>query len=173
MASDKKFYEQLNTFTIADNPASTVQLLSNPVHYQASNKEVLDAIIQVNRAGMRDGSPMPGTGTVKQSPTVTDDTRTVAFAPEKGEVWQVQSITRSAGNITGAAPVTLYVYDSVTENILQFFYGSSTSGDFMLKDDGTWGGPVSIDEHVRLEFKVHSSTNWDDAILYMQMTRLR
>ena len=43
----------------------------------------------------------------------------------------------------------------------------------MLKDDGSWGGPFTIDENVRLEFKVHSSDNWDSAILYLHMTRFR
>ena len=65
MPTDKRFYEQLNTFTIADNPASAVQQVSNPVHYQSSNKEVLDAIIQVNRAGMRDGQHIPATSSIK------------------------------------------------------------------------------------------------------------
>jgi len=59
VASDKNFFEQLNTKTLGDNAASTVQALANPVHLQSSNKEVLDAIIQVNRAGMRDGLPIP------------------------------------------------------------------------------------------------------------------
>tara|TARA_R110000751_G_scaffold10934_1_gene39552 strand:+ start:403 stop:903 length:501 start_codon:yes stop_codon:yes gene_type:complete len=166
VASDKKFFEQLNTFTIGDNPASTVQLLSNPVHIQSSNKEVLDAIIQVNRAGMRDGSAIPGTSII-QTTTVTDNTRTVLFAPSRGEVW----VLNTAGAVTSGASsanYTMYLNDGT--NLLAFFYDASDDATVFFTDDANWG-PITIDENIRIEGIVGGSVT--SAKWQLNMYRIR
>ena len=146
MVSDKNFFEQLNTKTLGDNAASTIQALTNPVHLEKSNSDLLDSIIQVNRAGMRDGSAIPGTSII-QTTTVTDDTRTVLFAPSKGEVW----VLNSANAITsGASSANYTMYLSDGSNLLAFFFDSSDDSTVFFTDDANWG-PITIDENIRIE----------------------
>jgi len=166
VASDKHFYEQLNTFTIEDNPASTIQLLSNPVHYESSNKEVLDAIIQVNQAGLRDGRAIPATSVIETT-TVTDNTRTILFEGSKGEVW----VLNSANAITsGASSANYTMYLSDGTNLLAFFYDSSDDATVFFTDDANWG-PITIDENIRIEGVVGGSVT--SAKWQLNMYRIR
>ena len=145
MGSDRDFYQQLNTFTIEDNPGSKIQLLSNRVHYQSSNKEVLDAIIQVNQAGMRDGRPIPGTSEIRTT-TVTDNTLTRLWSANPGEVW----ILNSAGAVTsGASSANYTMYLSNGTEVLAFFYDSSDDATVYFTDDANWG-PITIDENIEI-----------------------
>ena len=86
MVSDKNFFEQLNSKTIGDLEAETVQALSNPVHLQQSNKELLQAIILVNKATMREYIPMPDQGKDVQT---SGDADRIQFRPNSGEVWKL------------------------------------------------------------------------------------
>ena len=81
-------WDQLNTKTIADNPASEIQTQSNPVHLQDSNRLELQDIKLINDATMRNGSPIVGT-MVMQETTVTDNTGTAMLTCPKGQVLQV------------------------------------------------------------------------------------
>jgi len=174
VASGDEIYSNLNSKKLSDVSTTDINTVTEPLHIQKTNEDALRTTVLINKAwaGSRNGQPMPGTGIVAISPSVTDDTRTVAYAPEAGETWQIQSITRDATDITGACPVTLYIYDTVNGNLHVMFYGSSTSGEFMLKDDGTWGGPFTIDENTELQFKVHTTANWSSAELTMHMVQL-
>lgn len=172
MSKDKQFFEQLNTKTISDSPSTEIQSQSNPVHLERSNKELLSSIKLVNDATLRsDGGPIPDTQKI-EAVTVSDDTRTVAFSPQKGEVWSVMNITASRSNITGSAGVTLYLNDPVNSVLQTFFYGASTSSDFMLDDDGTWDDFV-ITYPMQLQFKSHTAANWDECTLQINMIRVR
>ena len=166
MASDREFYEQLNTFTIEDNPASTIQRLSNPVHYQTKNKEVLDAIIQVNQAGMRDGRAIPGTSEIRVT-TVTDNTRTPLWTCNRGEVW----VLNSAGAITSGASgakYTMYLWDGT--NLLHFFYDASDDTNVYFTDDANWG-PLTIDENIEIHGVVGGTVT--EAKWQLNMFRIR
>lgn len=175
MATDDNFFGQLNTKVVSDAPATDIQAQSDPVHLQKSNKEVLSAIKLVNDATLRsDGGPIPGTQTVYAGPTVTDNTRTVAFTPNPGEVWQVMDITATRTNITGSSGIYLYFNDLETSELILVFYGASTSTEFMLTDDATWDPmPVYISYPCQLQFSAGDAANWDDCKLQLHMVRLR
>jgi hypothetical protein len=165
-------WDQLNTKTLEDgSSAQDINLQSKGVHLQESNKEVLKDVVLVNAAAQRDGRPIPNTQQVSTT-TVTDSNRTVGFAPNEGEVWSVMNITASRSNITSSSGVTLYINDTVNSVLQTFFYGTSSSADFMLDDDGTWDDFV-ISYPCRLEFVAHNPANWDDCTLQVNMIRLR
>lgn len=153
MVSDKSFFEQLNTKTLGDHSGSTIQALTNPVHLQKSNSDLLDSIIQVNAASMRDGSVMPDQGKVVQT---SGDADRIQFQPNPGEVWlfiggdwlstsgtssmNVQ-LTDSDGNTTllfnestsGQVPLSPALYGAaiyVTSSL--FLYGNIISGEGRL-----------------------------------------
>jgi hypothetical protein len=172
VGSDDNFYEQLNTKVIGDAPGNAINAQSKDVHLEKANEKVLSAINLVNDATFRsDGGAIPDTQQIHTT-TVTDDSRTVAFVPAKGELWSVMNITASRTNITSASGVTLYLNDTVNSVLQTFFYGSSTSADFMLDDDGTWDDFV-ITYPMELQFKAHTSANWDDCTLQVNMIRVR
>lgn len=159
MASDKKFYEQLNTFTIADNPASTVQLLSNPVHYQSSNKELLDAIIQVNRAGMRDGQHIPATASIKTATATESGTRVVidfggdGGSPSKGEVWRISAMT--IATVAGGTGTVIYEVFVGEGSELQSIVKKSVSDSTVpihMNVEGEYPVALELDENNTLQF---------------------
>ena len=177
MASDKKFYEQLNTFTIADNPASTVQLLSNPVHYQASNKEVLDAIIQVNRAGMRDGQHIPATSSIKTATATESGTRTtidfggVNGAPSKGEVWRVISMT--IASVAGGSGSVTYDISLLNGSEIQYIAKRAvTSPPVIINDEVEYPAGLELDENTILQFTA-TRTSLSSAKIQVYCYRIR
>mgnify|MGYP003151910375 CR=1 FL=1 len=93
------------------------------------------------------------------------------FTPEPGEVFSVMNITCQFVNIVGSTGVSLYLNDTKNSVLQVFFFGSSTSTDFMLDDDGTWDDFV-IGYPCQLQFQVNG-TDYDSAKLQLNMIRLR
>ena len=124
-------WDQLNTETIADNAGTEIQVQSNPVHLQESNREQLQDIHLINRATLRDGSPIPGTGQVKQT-LITDGTtgHQDVFFPEKGEVWLISTISVKP-TATGTINLSMSLEDS-------------TSGARAVLDTGTGNVTSSV-----------------------------
>ena len=127
-------WDQLNTKTIADNAGTEIQVQSNPVHLQESNRIDLEDIKLINDATMRNGTPIPGTGQVKQT-LVTDGTtgHQDVFIPEKGEVWLISTISVTP-TATGSINLSMSLEDE-------------TSGAKAVIDlsTGTVTGPTVID----------------------------
>ena len=164
-------WDNLNTTKIGDDPGTVINTQTRNIHLEKRNKELLSDVNLINQATFRDGKPIPGTQKVHTT-TVTDGNRTVAFTPNEGEVWSVMNITLKFTNITGASGLYMYVNDLENTVLQQFFYGSSTSTNFMLDDDGTWDDFV-ISYPCQIQFQVGDTANWDDATLQMNMIRLR
>ena len=94
--------------------------------------------------------------------------------PNPGEVWQVLDITATRTNITGTSGIYLYFNDLETSQLIQIFYGSSSSSVFMITDDATWDPhPVYISYPCQMQFTAANSTNWDDCQLQVNMIRVR
>lgn len=163
MASDKNFFEQLNTKTIGDNAASTVQALSNPVHIQSSNKEVLDAIIQVNRAGMRDGQHIPATSAIKTADATESGTRVIidfggdGGSPSQGEVWAISAMTIEsvAG---GSGDVTYEVFVGDGTELQSVVKRAQTSPPVHLNQELEYPHGLEIDENNTLQFNATRSS---------------
>ena len=105
MASDENIYRNLNPKTLSTVTASEINLLTQPLHIQKSNEAALKATVLIDKATMRDGSPIPGTGVMKNV-QLTDNTRTVSFTPNAGEQWELMA----AGATANQAPSAGYVF---------------------------------------------------------------
>tara|TARA_R110002096_G_scaffold361203_1_gene554314 strand:- start:1711 stop:2247 length:537 start_codon:yes stop_codon:yes gene_type:complete len=164
VASDKNFFDQLNTKTIGDNAASTVQALSNPVHLQSSNKELLDAIIQVNRAGMRDaGQHIPATSSIKTATATESGTRvTIDFggdggSPSKGEVWAISAMTiESVAGGSGDVTYEIFVGDGT--ELQSVVKRAQTSPPVHLNQELEYPHGLEIDENLTLQFSATRSS---------------
>jgi len=165
-------WDNLNATKIGDDPGTIINTQTRNIHLERDNKALLSDVNLINQATFRDGRPIPGTQQVHESPSVTDQTRTVAFTPEPGEVWSIMNITCKFTNITSTSGVYLYINDLKNSVLQGFFYGSSSSTDFFLDDDGTWDD-FTLSYPCQLQFQIGDSSNWDDATLQINMIRLR
>lgn len=191
-ARTKNVLAQTNTKTVSAPPSSTgltgdsltdeifsvsdFETVKNQVHLEEKNFQLLEALNTIGQITDKQSQsgPIPGTQTVYAGPTVTDTTRTVLFTPNPGEVWQVLDITATRTNITGTSGIYLYFNDLETSQLIQIFYGSSSSSTFMITDDATWDPhPVYISYPCQMQFTAANSTNWDDCQLQINMIRVR
>lgn len=139
-------WDQLNTKTIADNAGTEIQVQSNPVHLQESNRQELQDIKLINDATMRSGAPIPATCEIVQI-AYDDNAYFTIKTPSKGEVFQVMSmfVFTASGFTSG----NISVVDNVNGTRCHIADVSSSGGDVF---DQGWGGPVYIDENVTLQF---------------------
>jgi hypothetical protein len=101
----------LNTKTIGDADATAIQQNSNPVHLTAGNKGLLEDIVTINKASMRDGKAIPDTNAFTTT-TITDNgygDGAAIMVPNKGEVLSLQAIGITA-NTSPSSSVTFYLF---------------------------------------------------------------
>lgn len=161
---------QLNTKKVGDNAASDIQLVSDPVHLQYSNRQTLGDIALVNAASMRDGLPIPKTGSIEQ---VTDNDSGAWFEicrPSAGQVWRVGQI--GIGSITGrSGNLTLYIRINDEVNSRSVIIDNTTvasDGDQHLPDLDT---PVILDENLSLG--VYISGTFTSVLVKASKVRVR
>ena len=157
-------WEQLNTKKVGDNAASDIQLVSDPVHLQYSNRQTLGDIALVNAATMRDGLPIPNTGKIVVH-TATDNTVEIVFRPASGEVWAVLGADASTFG-TGQNAATLFLSDGTTDMVIA---DSSSAGD--MNDHGFRTG-IYIDYNMFLAFQPNNISS-GTAVLEVALIRVR
>ena len=159
MVSDKNFFEQLNTKTLGDNAASTIQALTDPVHLQKSNSDLLDSIIQVNRASLRDGQHIPGTSSIKTATATESGTRVVidfggdGGSPQKGEVWRISAMT--IATVAGGTGTVIYEVFVGEGSELQSIVKKSVSDSTVpihMNVEGEYPVALELDENNTLQF---------------------
>lgn len=118
-------WDQLNSRTLFGSDKATAQQVNRQekdIHLEENNRALLADTVLINKSLMRDGSPIPGTGVMKNV-QLTDNTRTISFTPNPGEVWELMA----AGVTANQAPSAGYVFTLVytcddqdgTERIIQ------------------------------------------------------
>jgi hypothetical protein len=164
----EKFLDRLNTKTVGDAPSFNIDKLSSPTHLMQKNKEVLEQIDLVNRATLRDGSPMPNEMVIK---TVTINESTTKFTilrPEKGEVFRLQqmSLVRTAGS--GTTQFYVQYYDGTNE--ASAIYASTGGTELILTSDDNYR-EYNIDNSVY--FVVYRSSGTATYDLIATFARIR
>ena len=176
MPSHEPIWDQLNSKKIGDNAGTVIQAQSNPVHLEYNNKGTLEDINLVNRATMRDGSPIPKTCQVK-SVALTDNSRTPVFTPNEGEVWQLIAGS-SIADQSPAQTTSYYMYyqcndQDGTAKLVYVGSVSSTSSEVSFEDLFEKKTAQIIDENTQVQLKVNamgSATSYD---IKLYATRLR
>tara|TARA_R110002072_G_scaffold67576_1_gene165646 strand:- start:1423 stop:1986 length:564 start_codon:yes stop_codon:yes gene_type:complete len=124
-------YTNLQNKTLADVTADDIQKLTDPTFIQATNQDALITYNIVNRAAMRDGTPMPLSGKIALY-TQTDDNDYQYFQPPKGEVWRVVGVSAlNSANLTGGNSNSYYSYLTTDDQVSlanSLFYQSTGSG---------------------------------------------
>ena len=142
MVSDEYFFQQLNTTKIGDNPSLEIQVQSNPVQLQESNKDLLSSVRLVNDATLRsDGGIIPDTIAFKTN-TFSDNGQVRILKPERGEIWKILlPVARTiAGSISTTPEYELWIKGSTTNpaSLFRIFFFSSTSSAPILTEDANY-----------------------------------
>ena len=156
-------WDQLNTKTIADNASTEIQVQSNPVHLEESNRQELKDIKLINDATMRNGSPIVGT-MVMQETTVTDNTNTAMLTCPKGQVLQVINYGYRAVGSSGTLTFTAFMGGAGQEAVedqggIRILYYQSASSTPVINSDADYRAlsPLIIDENFQLGFTLSGS----------------
>lgn len=125
MSDHFNILEQLNEKTLGSgSDATSIQTVTDNIHLTNGNKDLLKVVELINRATMRDGNPIPGTGQVSKTLITDGDTgHYTIFQPPKGEIWEVCSISVKP-TATGTINLSVSLEDS-------------TSGERCVVDTGT------------------------------------
>ena len=115
MSEHFNILEQLNEKTLANgSDAASIKTVTDNIHLTNGNKDLLRVVELVNRAAMRDGNPIPGTGQVKQTLLADGSTgHTTVFQPPKGEVYEVCTISVKP-TATGTINLSMSLEDSTS-----------------------------------------------------------
>ena len=172
MATDKKFYEQLNSKIVGDLDALTIQTLSNPVHLESGNKSILEAIKLVNNASFRtDSGPLPGTSIIATATATESGTRVVIKAPQVGEVWRVISMTiESVAGGSGDVIYDIFVGDGTElQNVCK---RTQTTPPVHINQELEYPAGLTLDSNNSLQFSATRS-GLSSAKIQVLMTRIR
>tara|TARA_R110000824_G_C15188174_1_gene674457 strand:+ start:981 stop:1505 length:525 start_codon:yes stop_codon:yes gene_type:complete len=173
--SDPYIYKQLNTKTLKSVTASDIQSLTDPTHIEFNNQFDFERYNLINKAVMRDGSPMPNTMKIV-STTVTDNTRTVAFTVNKGEVYQLMTIGATVTNPSGANTYEFFMGGTNTagaQTVIKWYYLSTSNNTepVFQSDEDFPDMAMYFDETTDLQIKVGGT--FDNATISVAMIRVR
>lgn len=150
------FLDKLQSQTLGEAPADKINKVTSPIHIQQSNKDVLKDVVLTNKASLRDGGYIPGTGVIKSVTCTETDNNKDVFIPEPGEVWAVLAADHTYG--TGQNGANLILTDGTNEVIVA---DSSGGGDF--NDHGFRNGTF-IDNKLYLRYKAVNITGGTSVI---------
>ena len=159
-------WEELNTKKIEDSPSEQIQLLSDPVHIEASNVGVLSSIDLINKTPRRaDGGIIPDSIEFKVAEFDDNATKTV-LEPKKGEVWNsfVPIAKVVSGGTTGSVGYELWIEDiSTSVSYRIYYYASSSSSPIPNQADSLQVGfQLGYGQRLNAEISSFSATkiNW-------------
>ena len=173
--SDPYIYKQLNTKTLKSVTASDIQSLTDPTHIEFNNQFDFERYNLINKAVMRDGSPMPN-GTKIVSTTFTDNNRGVVFTVGKGEVYQLITVGAIATNPSGANTYQFYQTgintDGVATNIKWFYLSTTANPEPVFQSDADFPDmPMYYDENTNMELLIGGTI--DSVVVSVCMIRVR
>lgn len=106
-------YTQLQNFTLSNVTAKDIDRVTQDTFIQATNQDALLTFNTINKAAMRDGSPMPDKGNMVMVQQTVNDVP-IVIRPPKGEVWRLNAI--SVTNLAAlSASQSYYVFISNDE----------------------------------------------------------
>jgi len=159
----EKVYDNLQNKTLGTVEASDIQTLTDPTFIQATNQDALITYNMINKAMMRDGSPMPNT-MVMQEVTVTDNTGTAMLTCPKGQVLQVLNYGYKATGSTGTLTFTAFMGPKGQELTseqggIRILYYQSSAATPVINSDADYRAlsPLIIDENFQLGFTLGGS----------------
>ena len=88
-------WDQLNTRTLFGSNKATAEEVNTQekdIHIEENNRALLADTVLINKALMRDGGVIPGSGEVKTY-TQADDSDYQFIIPPDGETWMIQGIS--------------------------------------------------------------------------------
>ena len=164
-------YTNLQNKTLASVEAKDIQQLTDPTFIQATNQDALMTYNTINKAAMRDGSPMPETSVIVVASTSDSGVAVTLKRPNQGEVWMILNghvtVTGGSGNIAHE----FYFTDANNSRSMLWFYTSSSSGNLTLQQDTDWTPPFFFDSNQT--FTYEATGTFTTSQLSIMMIRVR
>ena len=156
--NNQDIYNQLATIPLSEVTAEQIETLTNPVTLSSNNQDSLLTMNTVNKAAMRDGSPMPGTGKIINITATDAGNNYDLLVPAKGEVWQIIGISYIVNSISGTLSHLVYMngtYSGAPGGSVVVSEKSSTdAGDNFGDVDYS---PLHIDENLKIAYTYYGS----------------
>ena len=156
--NNQDIYNQLATIPLSEVTAEQIETLTNPVTLSSNNQDSLLTMNTVNKAAMRDGSPMPGTGKIINITATDAGNNYDLLVPAKGEVWQIIGISYIVNSISGTLSHLVYMngtYSGAPGGSVVVSEKSSTdAGDNFGDVDYS---PLHIDENLKIAYTFYGS----------------
>ena len=127
----ERIYSDLATIKVSEVTAEQIETLTDPITLSSENQDALITMNIVNKAAMRDGTPIPMSGKIALY-TQSDGTEYQYFQPPKGEIWRVVGVSAlNSANLLNQQSNSYYSYlttDDGESLANSLFYQSTGSG---------------------------------------------
>jgi len=168
-------YTNLQNFKLSNVTAKNIQQLTDPTFIQSTNQDALITYNTINKAAMRDGGPIPNTMKIV-STTISDNSRTVIFTVNKGEVYQLMTIGAVATNPSGDNAYQFFMGGTDTDGLqalLKWYYYSTTNntGPVFQGDADFPDMPMYYDESTTMQLEIGGT--FDSVKVQVAMIRVR
>jgi hypothetical protein len=140
-------YDNLNSFTLGNVPASNVNNQQEPVNIMKVNEDRLDQLNRINKSLFRDGNPMPNTMKIVSVTLSEEDTVYTVLQPAKGEVWMLQQATYKRNSGSSSAEAYLSYFDGTTTASFLYINSSTSTENILTSDDNYAGNTFYFDNN--------------------------
>ena len=169
-------WDQLNTRTLFGSEKATAQQVNRQekdIHLEEKNRSLLADVNLINKALMRDGSPIPATGKVEKIQSSDSGTKTPGFNPNPGEVWELFGfgIIDMAGR-SGSVTHDVMLYDGTNYSYIALEAASSNSFPIGQGSTGGTTYPFAIvDENLTVVYTATGTFTTSDLTFTAVRTR--
>ena len=167
----QQIYVNLQNKTLANVGAEDIERLTDPTFLQATNQDALITYNTINKATMRDGSPMPQTSVITQTVATDSGVAVTVKAPLDGEVWMILNGHVSTNGGSGSISHEFYFTDKNNSRSMLWFFNSSTSSNLTLQQDTDWTPPFFFDSNQT--FTYEATGTFTTCTLSIYMIRVR
>tara|TARA_R110002072_G_scaffold17063_2_gene65514 strand:- start:143 stop:685 length:543 start_codon:yes stop_codon:yes gene_type:complete len=155
---NQKVYRNLQNKKLSDVTAKDIQQLTDPTFIQATNQDALITYNMLNKAIMRDGLPIPGTGVIINITADTAGASATILTPNKGEVYSIVALSYIVTGISGSLNHLVYLTGNYSGapsgSVVISEKSSSDAGDNFGDVDFS---PLHIDENMNLEYTFYGT----------------
>jgi len=164
-------YTNLQNKTLATVEAKDIQQFTDPTFIQATNQDALITYNTINKAAMRDGSPMPETSVVVATVATDSGVPVTVKAPNQGEVWMILNGHVATTGGSGSIAHEFFFTDKNNSRSILWFYTGSTSSNLTLQQDTDWTPPFFFDSNQT--FTYEATGTFTNCTLSIYMIRVR
>jgi hypothetical protein len=157
-----RVYQQFAGKLLSTISSTNFDTVKDPVYIDRNSEDEIRRLNLIGQAtNMQSQSgPMPGSMKIV-STTITDNTTTVAFSVNQGEVYQLMTLGAEASGVSGNIQYNFYMggtdTDGATALIRWYYQSSGDNGPIFMGDADFPDMPMFYDENTDLQIKLNGT----------------